>query len=138
MNQATVGLSCAAGSIRAMNQATVGLAGPVQLVLCSWAHHSHEPGYCRSSLCSWSHQSPGYYAGFVQVTSQEKLEQSGKIRKRFPVTRKSRNIDYSPIVREFENYWVENQTSTHNQLFFDEAEGNTSNRNNDHWVIKER
>ena len=33
-------------------------------------------------------------------SGQGKLEKSGKIKKRFPVTRKSGNIDYSPIVRE--------------------------------------
>ena len=33
-------------------------------------------------------------------SGQGKLEKSGKIRKRFPVTRKSGNVDYSPIVRE--------------------------------------
>ena len=37
----------------------------------------------------------------VRVRSgQGKLEKSGKITKRFPVTRKSGNIDYSPIVRK--------------------------------------
>ena len=52
-------------------------------------------------------------------SGQGKLEKSGEIRKRFPVTRKSGNIDYSPIVREFENSWVENQNSAHNRLFFE-------------------
>ena len=33
-------------------------------------------------------------------SGQGKREKSGKFRKRFPVTRKSRNIDYSPVVRE--------------------------------------
>ena len=51
-------------------------------------------------------------------SGQGQLEKSGEIRKRFPVTRKSGNIDYSPIVREFENSWVEHQNSAHNRLFF--------------------
>ena len=49
-------------------------------------------------------------------SGQGKLEKSGKIRKGVPVTRKSGNIDYSPIVREFEDSWVENQNSSHNPL----------------------
>ena len=54
---------------------------------------------------------------YTRVRSgQGKLEKSGKIRKGFPVTRKSGNIDYSPIVREFEDSWVENQNSSHNPL----------------------
>ena len=39
--------------------------------------------------------------GGIRVRSgQGKLEKSGKIRKGFPVTGKSGNIDYSPIVRK--------------------------------------
>ena len=29
------------------------------------------------------------------------------------------NIHYSPVVREFENSWLENQNSAHNRLFFE-------------------
>ena len=67
-------------------------------------------------------------------SGQGKLEKSGKIQKGFPVTRKSGNIDYSPIVREFEDSWVENQNSSHNQLFF---EAEKINRSNNHRVMIE-
>ena len=58
-------------------------------------------------------------------SGQGKLEKSGENRKPFPVTRKSGNIDYSPIGRErqgsIETFWVENLNSAHNRLFFEAA-----------------
>ena len=87
------------------------------------------------SLPSWALKANYLSTGFIQ--DQGKLEKSGKIRKRFPVTkiRKSENIDYSQIIVEFENSWVENQYSAFNPFF--EAE-KKSYRNNYHWVIEER
>ena len=64
-------------------------------------------------------------SGFVQVT-QGKHEKSGKIRKRFPVTRKSGNVDYSPDIGEKSgnlNILGQKIKPAHDQVFF-EAENN--------------
>ena len=52
-----------------------------------------------SSICFSLHVVCVLHALHMVRSGQGKLEKSGKV-KSFPVTRKSGNMDYSPIVRE--------------------------------------
>ena len=62
------------------------------------------------------------YNGQSLFRSRENWKTQGKS-ENFPVTRKSWNIDYSPVVREFENSWVENQKKAAHNLFEGEKKG---------------
>ena len=69
----------------------------LEVTLCSWRGYKPSINNLEVTLCGWR----GYKLSVNRVHSgQGKLEKSGKMRTRFPVSRKSGNIDYSPLVRE--------------------------------------